>query len=268
MDAEDYINANRKAWNEAAAVHSRARGREFLDKIKAPGYSALDGTVTGKLRQIGFEGKAIVQPCCNNGRECISLRNMGSGPVTGFDISDEAIAEACEFNKIAGSDCEFVRSDVMDIGKQYFGKFDIVFITIGALTWLPDLPKFFKIVSSLLKPDGHLLIYEMHPFLYTIPCLDEPNFDADNPYKIAYSYFKTDAWVTDNGLDYVGRSKYQSSPAYSFTQKMSDIINAVVKNGLMIEELNEYAHDISEIYPFLEKEQKLPLSFILIGKKN
>ncbi|MBD3219257.1 MAG: methyltransferase domain-containing protein [candidate division Zixibacteria bacterium] len=268
MNDKDYINANREAWNEVAPVHQKARGKEFLEEVKSPDYSALDAFVTGKLREIGFEGKSVAQLCCNNGRECISLRNLGSGPITGFDISDEAIAEARKLNEIAGSDCEFVRTDVFEIDKKHYGKYDIVFITVGALSWLPDLERFFKVVYNLLKPDGYLLIYEMHPFLYTIPCKDELEFDPEQPFKIEYSYFKTEPWAEDSGIDYVGGTTYQGKTSYSFTQKISDIINPIVKNDITLVELNEYPHDISSIYPFLEKEQKLPLSFILIGKKN
>lgn len=268
MDYRDYIKANREAWNEVVPVHRKARGEKFLKAIKSPEYTALDGVITGKLKEIGFEGKSVAQLCCNNGRECISLRNIGSGPVTGFDISDAAIAEARELNKIAGSDCEFVRTDVLEIGPEYFGRFDIAFITVGALSWLPDLDKFFKVVLNLLKLGGHLLIYEMHPFLYTIPCKDEPDFDPEKPFKIVYSYFRSEPWAENSGIDYVGGTTYKGKTSYSFTQKLSDIMNPIIRNGITLVELNEYPHDASDIYAFLEKEQKLPLSFILIGKKN
>ena len=38
-------------------------------------------------------------------------------------------------------------------------------VTIGVLGWLPDLDAFFGIVSRLLRTDGQLFIYEMHPIL-------------------------------------------------------------------------------------------------------
>ena len=61
MDDKDYIKANREAWNEVVPVHRKARGEKFLQAIKSPEYSALDDIITGKLKEIGFEGKSIAQ---------------------------------------------------------------------------------------------------------------------------------------------------------------------------------------------------------------
>ncbi len=267
-DHKKITDANRAAWNEVTPYHMKARGDDFLRKIEDPNYSALDKIITDKLNEIGIKGKSVAQICCNNGREAISLRNMGAEKVIGFDISDEAIEEARKLNKLTGKRCRFVRADVYDIDEIYFNQFDIVFITIGSLAWLPDLPGFFQIVSNMLKPSGHLVIYEMHSFAYVFPCIDDPDYDPQNPYNVTYSYFRKEAWANNDGIDYLGGEKYEGKTNYSYTQTLSDIINPIIKSGMTLREFLEYPHDISNIYEFFEKEQKLPLCFILIASKN
>jgi SAM-dependent methyltransferase len=268
IDPKKIRDANRAAWNEVMPYHRKAWGDKLLHDIAKEDYSSLDQIIIDKLNEIGLKGKSVAQICCNNGRESISLRNLGAASVTGFDISDEAIKEARKLNKIAGKDCRFVRADIYDIGETYFDQFDIVFITIGSLSWMPDLSGFFQVVSRMLKKGGNLVIYEMHPFLYTMPCTDDPDYEPKKPYNVAYSYFRKDAWENDDGIDYLGGQKYKGKKNYSYTQTMSDIINPIIKNGMALRELQEYPHDISNIYGFFEKEQKLPLCFILIASKN
>jgi len=159
-DWKRYSSANRAAWNEVAAIHKKTRPRDLHQFFTEPGASLLDPTETAILESFGLAGKRIAQLCCNNGRELISAVNIGALAGTGFDISDEFIREGRELAKIANADCEFVCADIIDIPEIYNSSFDIVYITIGALSWIPDLDTYFGIVSRLLKPGGNLLVYE------------------------------------------------------------------------------------------------------------
>jgi len=269
MDKKKVINANREAWNEATLKHQKARG-DKLKKAFADGkHSTLDETVTGQIKQLGIESKNVAQLCCNNGREILSLINLGAKSGVGFDISDEAIAEARELAEISKIDASFVRTDVLEIGEEYNDAFDLVYISIGAMTWLPDLDRFFEVVARLLKNDGILLIYEQHPFTCMLAATDEPEYyDADHPLNAAISYFKTEPWEENSGIDYIGGTTYDAKTSYCFTQKFSDIINPIVKNGIAIVEMHEYDHDISMMWEHIEKMKMAPLSYILIGRKN
>jgi hypothetical protein len=40
-----------------------------------------------------------------------------------------------------------------------------------------------------------------------------------------------------------------------------------MKSGIHIKEFSEYHHDISCLFGHLEEENKLPLSYILVGSK-
>ncbi|HKA55002.1 MAG TPA: class I SAM-dependent methyltransferase, partial [Candidatus Binatia bacterium] len=146
MERSRYTAANRLAWNEAAPIHRRQRFARLLADFRRPGYGCLDAVETAKLREIGLAGKAVAQLCCNNGQELLSIKNLGAGRCVGFDISDDFIAQARELAAAGGIACEFVRTDVYDIPPDYHGAFDLVYITIGALCWMPDLAPFFHLV--------------------------------------------------------------------------------------------------------------------------
>lgn len=268
MDLKKITDANRAAWNEVNPIHQKSRTENLKELFKQKGYSTLDKIITDKLSEVGIAGKTAAQLCCNNGRETISLVNLGAKSAIGFDISDDAIKEARELSEIAGVDCQFVRTDAYDIGPEYYNKFDLVLITIGALSWLPDLNRFFEIVSLMLKPGGSLLIYEQHPILYVFATEGDLEFDPDYPEKIAFSYFKKEPWAETKGIDYIGKSVYDSKIHYSYTQTLSDIINAVVKNKIRLDELNEYPHDISETWDDMESGGKLPRCYIIVGHKE
>jgi hypothetical protein len=54
-------------------------------------------------------------------------------------------------------------------------------VTIGVLGWLPDLDGFFGVVSRLLRRDGQLFLYDMHPILNM--------FEVDKGLVVEASYF-------------------------------------------------------------------------------
>ena len=165
MQPDDYIEANRRMWNETAEVHDRGYVNGLREQVQSPEFSTFDEVERRLLGEIGLEGKAVIQLACNNGRELISIKKSGAGRCVGVDVSDGFIAQAKELARLGAADVEFLRLSVYDLPPDLDGQFDLVYITIGALGWLPDLDSFFAIVSRLMRPSGQLFIYEMHPVL-------------------------------------------------------------------------------------------------------
>ncbi|MNI12725.1 bifunctional 3-demethylubiquinone-9 3-methyltransferase/ 2-octaprenyl-6-hydroxy phenol methylase [compost metagenome] len=265
LNLKTYTESNRNAWNEVNPIHQKHNPINLKEAIQTKGFNALDEHITRTLLQLGLHGKNVAQLCCNNGREVLSMVNLGAQSGTGFDISDSAIEEAQELAKTSGLPCTFVRTDVYDIDSIHSNQYDLIYISIGALTWLPDLHKFFSIASTLLKKDGALVIYEIHPLLNMLAMEDEPEFE--DPLKIAFSYFKSDPWINNTGIDYVGNTTYDAQTSYSFSHTLASIFNAIIQSGIHITEYEEHSHDISCIFTHLEKENKLPMCYTLIGKK-
>lgn len=260
MQRDDYIEANRRMWNETADIHAKARAG-LAERIQAPGFSTFDDVEKRIFAQIGLKGKAVIQLACNNGRELISVKKAGAGRCVGVDLSDKFIAQGRQLASLAGIDVEFLRSSVYDLPHELDGQFELVYITIGVFGWLPDLDSFFEIVSRLLKNNGQLFIYEMHPIL--------DMFDADKGLVVQSSYFRTEPFEDVESPDYLDTSQIVNSVAYWFPHKLSDVIGGCLKHGLSLTHFDEYGHDISMEYAAFEHlEHKPPLSYSLVARKT
>ena len=261
---DEYTEANRAAWNEAAPVHADRTWAGLLEAFARPGHVSLHKEAEVEtLLEVGVAGRAVAQVCCNNGRELISISNLGAGRCVGFDISDAFVEQARELNRAAGLDCEFVRCDAYAIPHEFDAAFDLVYVSIGALGWMPDLGGFLGACARLLRPGGVLFVYEMHPFL------DMLEAGSDDPLKLHHSYFRTEPYVESGGLDYYGHESYASRTMYWFHHKVSDVIAGCLGSGLALERFVEFPHDISNNFAHLEAlPVKVPASYLLLARKG
>ncbi len=264
MERTDYTEANRAAWNEAAPVHARRNLDRLLLEFSRRGFSCLDPIETALLQDCGLAGKDAVQLCCNNGREILSIKNLGAGRCVGFDISDAFIDEARRLAAAGRIDCAFVRSDVYSIPAEFDAAFDVAYVSVGVLTWMPDLPAFFAVASRLLRPGGRLLVYELHPTAEMFE--PEPGSAPPAP---RHSYFDRGPFAESDGLDYYGNRKYPSITHYSFHHTLGDVLESCLGAGFAIRSFREYGHDIANIFaPFATMEVRLPLCYTLVAARR
>jgi ubiquinone/menaquinone biosynthesis C-methylase UbiE len=151
MNRDKYTEANRVTWNETAGIHADVQLQGLLQNFRDPEFTTLDAIEKGIFARLGVEGKAVAQLSCNNGRELLSVKRLGAGRCVGFDISDAFIAQGRKLARSGQIEAEFVCSDVYRIPQTYDGNFDIIYVTIGALGWLPDLDGYFSVVARLLN---------------------------------------------------------------------------------------------------------------------
>jgi len=262
--AKKFTKANLAAWEEVAPIHGRHNQAQLIEAIREPGYSCLDEVETRHLEALGVKGKDVAQICCNNGRELLSVKNMGAARCVGFDGAQSFIDQADELAEAAGLEAEFVCTDVYEIDKSFKQAFDLVTITIGVLGWMPELDRFFSVLADLIRPGGALFIYEQHPILDMV----EPA-EADEPIVWELSYFNKEPYVESEGLDYYGGQTYDAKPATSFSHTLADIIMAGVNNGLAIEHFEEFPHHISNTWWNVEKSGiGLPMCFTMVMRKG
>ncbi|WP_195985749.1 class I SAM-dependent methyltransferase [Clostridium sp. D33t1_170424_F3] len=262
----NYIQENKAAWEEAFEHRHPGWGETNHERLLIERLPFFCPDVAKELETIDFHGKTVAQFCCNNGRELLSLMQLGAKNGYGFDIAENIIQQAAGTAEKAGVEhCEFIACNILEIPPQYYNRFDFVLFTIGAITWFEDLDALFQTVSKCLKPGGLLMIHDFHPVMNMLPMPGEPAFDEQHLNRIAYSYFRKEPWIENEGMGYMSE-QYESKTFTSFSHTMSAIINAVSGAQLSVVKLNEYDYDVglSEAYD----HKGFPLSYLLTAEKR
>ena len=262
---DDYTAANRLAWDASARYHEE--GAEFaglLAGFARPGFSCLDAVLTERLRALGVAGLDVAQLCCNNGREILSVKNLGAARAVGFDQSGAFLGQARRLAAAGNIACDFVEGDVYAVPADYDGAFDIVLITIGVFGWMPELGAYFDVIARLLRPGGALLVYEQHPIMNMF----EPG--AADPMTPVHSYFKAEPFEDVGALVYDGTQGLPGEPQYWFVHTLGDLLSECLERGLALEHFREYPHNISsaEFDVYNGQEAQLPASYVMVARKG
>jgi SAM-dependent methyltransferase len=261
----EYFDKNKEAWDEAFKAHEKGYANNPIPLCLNQNFAFLNNDLVNEFKSLDIEKKHIAQFCCNNGREILSLIDSGAKSGVGFDMSQNFTDEGKRIAKEKRLNCDFVCTNILDIDSKFENEFDIVFCTIGTFCWFEKLESFFNIMNMVLKQDGIFLISEAHPVIDIFAREDEKVFENNNPERIVYSYFRTEPWVENDGIDYVGNTKYKSKTFVSFSHTLSDVINGIVKSGLNIIDFKEFAHSLDR-FEHLENG-KIPLSYLIKGQK-
>lgn len=109
-------------------------------------------------------GAHVVHLQCSHGLDALGLLNAGAASVVGVDISPEMIGQArAKTDALGATRATFVVADAADPPPDLEGTADLVYTGRGALPWILDLEQWASATSRLLKPGGHLFIFEGHP---------------------------------------------------------------------------------------------------------
>ncbi|MGI9485585.1 MAG: class I SAM-dependent methyltransferase [Geminicoccaceae bacterium] len=267
INEQDAIQANRSAWNASAPHHLKSeRYSRLLKGFAQPGFNCLDNLLTERFEALGVKGKNIAHLCCNNGAEILFVKNLGAARAVGFDQAGEFLKHGEAFRAAGGIDCELIETDVHAIAPSFDGVFDIVLVTIGALGWMPDLPRFIGIVDRLLRNGGALCIHEQHPIMNMM----EPWENPDDPARLTHNYFKPQPFEEEGPIVYDGSTAPGGERHYWFVHTLGNIFSACLDQGLMIEHYREYPHNISstdfDIYN--DQPAQLPQCYMLVARKS
>jgi SAM-dependent methyltransferase len=255
--------ANKAAWNASASLHGQgAEWDKLLEQAAQPGFSVLDQELTEAIRALGIEGKSAAQVGCNNARELLSLASLNILPSVGIDQSGAFLEQGRILAKAAGLEPRLIEADIYELPEDV-GTFDLVLITIGVLNWMPDLDVFFRVIAGLLRPGGHLLIYETHPVMEMF----DP--ESETPYEPAISYFRTDPLKEEGLISYDGVDHGSGETGYWFIHTLGQIVKSCAEAGLAIRSLKEFGYSIREPeYDVYEgREAQIPMSYLLQARK-
>ena len=260
--AQATIEQNRRAWNEVASRHAAQNFINTGTNLRTkPGFY-IDPVFRDCLMSRRLNGKTLAQFNCNNGRELISAVQLGAQAGIGFDFSTAFVEQARSLAAAAAVAAKFVETDIYEMPAAYHAAADILFLTAGALCWMPDLRRYFETAHRVLRSGGTLFLYETHPFLEMCkPDRDRVEGEALN---LHYPYFMDVPVAWGSGLDYYGQKKYGEETVYWYHHTLSAIFQAIIDAGFAIRKFAEFDHDNSIGYREVESFPiRPPMSFVV-----
>ncbi len=262
---ESHFEENKQAWNKRTGIHKDS-GFYDLQSFKK-GKLSLNAT---ELEELGdVKGKSLLHLQCHFGMDTMSWERKGA-VCTGVDMSDAAIDLAKEINVELELNTEFICCNVYDLKKHLDKKFDIVFTSYGTIGWLPDLAAWAEIVSHYLKPGGIFYMVDFHPVLWMM----DDNFE-----HIKYNYFNTEIITEEISGTYTDRLAPIKSIEHSWNHPFSEIVNALLKNDLQVEQFNEFPYSHYNCFNNMEQaadarwyikgmDKKMPMMYSIKASKR
>jgi 2-polyprenyl-3-methyl-5-hydroxy-6-metoxy-1,4-benzoquinol methylase len=263
---EEYIKVNKHAWNERTEWHIQS---DFYQQS-----AFLNGQNTLKEIELSLlgdvSGKSILHLQCHFGQDSLSLSRMGAH-VTGVDFSEKAIETARSLALKLGLDAEFMCCDVYSVCDQLANQsFDIVFTSYGVIGWLPDMQEWARVVQTMLKPGGMLVLVEFHPVIWMF---------NDAFTSVHYSYFKREPIIEVIEGTYADKEAPILAKTISWNHALEEVIGCLMDQNLAIKKFKEYDYSpynclkgMTEIAPgkfqIAGMEGKLPLVYAVKAVKE
>ena len=271
MTEPEWRRLNRANWDERAKIHVGAPRHYNQSRLRSG--SARFGTVTSDV--LGpVDGQKILHLQCHFGMDSLIMAQQGA-QVVGVDFSPVAIEAARKLAAELGlaDRARFVESDVYDapaaVGDP--GGFDRVFVSWGALCWLPDVGAWAKVVAQALRPGGYLALAEAHPAAYVF---DNRTATPDGMPGWYAPYLGREGIAEDGPTDYADPdARLVNSKTIQFLHPLSDVVMALIDAGLRLDRLTEHDSIVWEMFANLAGNDRdgyrwpdkpwLPLSYTI-----
>ncbi len=248
----DYSCQNKKAWEynaydfwvkEAGTPEERAKKDVENPKKRLKWHVNYFDT---------YEGIRVANICGSCGKKAVPLALLGA-EVTVFDISEDNKRYALEVAEAAEVSINFEVGDVLEIDMEKFGGyFDVVFMEGGILHYFHDIDEFMQIMYGLLKENGKMICSDFHPFTKIADALQ-----LDHP---SMSYFETAVFEGEMAhARFYEEEIRRQMPKCSYRKyTISEIINAMIQNGFVLERFDEHPS---------WADGNLPGEFTAVGRK-
>lgn len=263
------LSANQANWDERVAIHAASAFYDVEGWLRdRPGLRQWELEVLGDVA-----GLDVVHLQCHFGLDTLALADAGAS-VTGLDFSGAAVAQARSLADRAElvSRATFVEADVVDAAEVLGpGRFDLVYVSLGALSWLPSVERWAEQVAALLRPGGRLYLHDGHPLAWSLSWED---------LRVETSYFEEQKpFVDDSAKTYTdGDTTITSTRVYEWNHSVGEIVTAVLGHGMGIDSLAEHDWTVYGRYPWLIKTDdgrwrpppgavRVPLSLTLTATK-
>ena len=213
--------ANRRYWNEAAGWWERLEevGGVWRRCASEPDL-AFAGGALGLVREFvgDMSGKDVCVVGSGDNQAAFALAGMGAN-VTSVDISERRLAVASKRASHMGLSITFLQADAADLGLIGNAEFDLVFSSNGFFVWIADLQAVFSEIGRILRPGGHYVFYDIHPF-------QRPWKEQATPIEVAKPYWDTGPFDGADG-------------SFGFNWTLADLLNPLAASGLTLRRILE-----------------------------
>lgn len=249
MSTDEEYAGNLDFWEKAAATHGTLDSTHYRFDVIVAGGSLMTrmeeralATATGGTDDdplAGVRGLDVLYLQSHLGGDGVVMARAGAH-VTLADFSPTALGRARELAGRVGVEVETVETDARALPESLHGRFDLVYVTVGAICWIDDLDLWMRQVSLALRPGGRLVMVEIHP-LYQMVYDVEPELVVDFPYGGGFAGTDTETGTYDApDADFV-------STTTCYAHSIGEIVTGAVRAGLRLDLLDE--HVAMEIHP-------------------
>jgi SAM-dependent methyltransferase len=275
MSEPKWRQVNRANWDERVRIHLGPHGYNLSD-LRA-GHGRLNAIEEKELPPV--IGKRVLHLQCHFGADSLTLAQRGA-EVVGLDFSGPAIDAARKLACDLGlaDRAHFVQADVYDALKAVPTPhdFDLVLVTWGAITWLPDIERWAEIVAAMIRPGGSLYLADGHPVAYVF---DDATRSPDGKPGLFAPYFARQPIMTEDPSDYIDpEARLVNSKIYNWIHPLGDLVTSLIAFGLTLDWLHEHDAVTWQMFETLVKDGAglyrwpdrpwLPLAFSLVATRR
>lgn len=234
---DNRIEKIKNMWNEMSADWNNFRTDAIIDGIIENPYSIFRPQLQAMFKKFvgDFKGKRILVPASGDNRAVFAFHLLGA-KVTSSDLSEKQLEFSTQIAQDRGWNIEFVCDDVTHLSKIKTGEYDFVYISNGVMVWIEDLATMYGNINRVLKPNGHHMMYDIHPFMFP--------FDSQDTAKLNLK------------KDYTATGPFGKLSTYNW--RLQDILNSMVSAGLNLVHMEEMNAEYGTFWIDWDKAQNMP----------
>jgi SAM-dependent methyltransferase len=232
-DARTARRINRAHWDALADAHGHGDPIYDIEALIGGADSLHEAEAAGVREAVGaVAGLDVMHLQCHIGFDAISLARRGAR-VVGADFSPAALEKARGLARRCQVDVEFVEADATKLPVELHNRFDVVYATIGVLTWIDDLRAWMRSAASALRGGGKLLLVDIHPAYGMVGSLDPLHFD--------FPYANDGPRRFDEPGSYAGGDlPVAATETVEYGHSLGEIVTGALAAGLKIQHLEEH----------------------------
>lgn len=268
-EMDERLAINRANWDDRTGIHLESQFYDvdgWLRDHRGPREREIDA-----LGDVA--GLTLLHLQCHFGLDTLAWARAGAH-VTGLDFSPAAINAAHDLAARAGlaDRAAFVCADVYDAVDALEGAtFDIVYVSLGALCWLPSVDRWADQVGRLVAPGGRFYLHDGHPVAWAL---------ADDDVRFEHTYFEeAEPFTIETEESYTdGTRPLRSKRIYEWNHSIGEIVTALLRHGLTLQWLVEHDWTVWPRFPWLVEHTpgqwvptsghpRVPLTFSLLATR-